>query len=280
VAEQKNGLPGGAFGRPRRMERLRCYRALVLLSAFYALSGCATLPEGERRALVQASDMYSRGQIASAEARLDRMIKDYDQTKEIAEAYYLRALCRIRRRQDLNAAKDFERAIQKSKRKDLSALCRASLAALAYKQGKWERAAEIYAKAIPDLPNRPPTDVILYCTGLSMQRIGKWKEAAYQFGRILRKFRDRPIASDARRMAGWKHEYYSIQFGAYKNADNAADIVRSYRKRNLDAVQEYLPRGVGSLWVVRSGIYPTYSEAQVALRSARKIESGAIIIPN
>ena len=123
-------------------------------------------------------------------------------------------------------------------------------------------------------------DAILYCAGISMQRIGKWKEAAYQFGRILRQYRDSPIASEARRMAGWKHEYYSIQLGAFKNADNAADTVRSFRAKNLDAVQEYLPIGGGSLWVVMAGRYQNYADARADLPRVRKIESQAVIVPH
>ena len=142
------------------------------------------------------------------------------------------------------------------------------------------RANELYEKAIPDLPNKPPTDVILYCAGVSMQRVGKWKEAAYQFGRILRMYRDRPVAVDARRMAGWKHEYYAIQLGAFRHADNAADAVRTFRQKNLDAVQEYLLRSGGALWVVMAGRYENYADARADLPRVRKVQSQAVIIPN
>jgi len=258
---------------------LHGYRTLALIMAISSLSGCTRLPDTERQTLIRASDMYSRGETTSAVKKLDQLINDYHQTNEIAEAYYLRGLCRIRNGQDLPAIEDFERAIQKSTRDDLTALCRASMAALAYKRGDWGKAAELYKKAIPDLPDRSPTDVILYCAGISFQRIGKWRDAAYQFGRILRKFRSRPIASDARRMAGWKYDYYSIQLGAFKHADNATDAVRSYRAKNLEAWQEFLPRNGGGLWVVMSGRYPTYAQARSALSHVRKTQAEAIIIP-
>jgi tetratricopeptide (TPR) repeat protein len=260
-------------------QRLHVYRSLIVLAALSVLIGCTNLPPAERETLIRASDMYSRGEVTSSETQLNRLIEDYSTTQEIAEAYYLRGLCRIRKGQDSDAQRDFERAIQKSKRDDLTALSRASLAALAYKQGRWTQAAGLYGKSIPHLPNKPPTDLILYCAGVSMQRIGKWKEAAYKFGRILRQFRDRPICSDARRMAGWSHEYYSIQLGAFKNADKAANTVRSYREKNLDAVQEHLPRYGGALWVVMAGRYKNYADARSDLPRVRKIQPGAFIIP-
>ncbi|UCD28472.1 MAG: SPOR domain-containing protein [Planctomycetota bacterium] len=261
------------------IERLHYYRAYLLASALSVSIGCTSLGPAEREALIRASDMYSRGNIDASLEQLNRLIQDHNNTIEISEAYYVRGLCRTRRGRRKEATEDFERAIQKSKREDLTAHCRASLATLAYRNGKWGEAAELYEKAIPYLPDKQPKDVILYCAGKSLQRIGKWKKAAYQFGRILRKFRSSRIASDARRMAGWRHEYFSIQLGAFKNADNATDAVRSYRSKRLEAIQEYLTRDGGSLWVVRAGRYKTYKDALAALPRARKIQPKAIIIP-
>jgi len=268
-------VPGSRRARP-----VSGYGSFVWAAAFSALAGCTTLPEAERQSLIAASDMYRRGEISSATARLDRLISNYGQTVEIAEAYYLRGLCRTKGRELAGASEDFEQALSKSKRDDLTARARASLATIAYKQGNWAKAAELYTAAIPDLPDRPPKDEILYGAGICLQRIGKWREAAFQFGRILSKFRGRPIAADARRTAGWPHEYYSIQLGAFQNADNAEQAVRSFRAKGVAAVRsENLPRNGYAMWVVMAGRYRAYAEAAAALPQLRRIQEEAYIIP-
>jgi hypothetical protein len=112
-----------------------------------------------------------------------------------------------------------------------------------------------------------------------MQRVGKWKDAALCFSEILQRFRDRPIAADARRKAAWSHPYFSIQLGAYRDLNNAAQVVRGWRDKNLDATQENLPIQGQAMWVVMAGRYRTYGEAIEALQYVRKLAPGAYIIP-
>ncbi len=256
------------------------YRALVLAGAFSVLAGCAHLGPAERESLMRASDLYSRNETSSAIARLDRLINDFGQAVEISEAYYLRGLCRTRKGELQAASEDFERAVRKSKRDDLTARCKASLAAIAYRCGDWARAAKLYGEAVPDLPDQPPTDVILYYTGVAMRRAGKWEEAALQFARICRRFRHRSIVADVRRLAGWRHKHYAIQLGAFKDEANAEKALQSFRAKRLDHLtSENLPRNGYALWVVMAGRYPTYGEAEAALAQVRLVEPKAYIIP-
>ncbi|MBI4578487.1 MAG: SPOR domain-containing protein, partial [Planctomycetes bacterium] len=227
--------------------------------------GCATLPPNERQALIEASRQYARGDVSSAQRTAERIIRDYGQAAEIAEVYYLRGLCRFSNGQDRTAGDDFERAISRSKRSDLTAQCTASLAAIAYRRGDFKRAADLYRESVGQLRDVPPTDVILYCAGVAMRRAGDWHNANFQFARILNRFRDRPIAADARRAAAWRHPYFAIQLGAYRDRDNAAKLVQSMRQQGFDASQEYLPRNGESLWIVTTGHYSTHDEARAAL---------------
>ncbi len=241
--------------------------------------GCTSLPEAEKQALQRTAGLYQRGEFRAAATELDRLIKDYDQAVEISEAYYLRGLCRLMSKSPREAEQDFERAIQKSQRTDLTARCRASLAAIAYQAGNWARAGELYVQALPDLPDQPPKDKMLYCAGVALQRNGQWREAVFQFGQILRKFRDSPMAADARRLASWRHDYYAIQLAAYSSADRAESKVQELRAKGFNAVQEFLPRNNQSLWVVMVGRYPSYGEAVQGLNRVKRSYPDAFIIP-
>lgn len=262
-----------------RAARPRAIRAGLTFLTSLCAWGCTSMPPAQQQMLIEASQQYTQGDITSAQATLDRLVRDYSHTSEISEVYYLRGLCRFISRQPQAAREDFERAVARSGRSDLTARCRASLAAIAFQEGKWERAAELYEEAIGELPDVPPTDEILLAAGMSMQRAGQWQKAAFPFARILNKFRNRPIVADTRKMAAWRHPYYSIQLGAYRDADNAEKAVRSFRQQGFDAVQEYLPRGGESLWVVMAGHYRTLRDAQAALAGARQRHADAVIIP-
>jgi len=254
-------------------------RAAIVLVVPGLLAGCAHLGPQERGALAQASQLYSSGDIPSATGRLDRLIADFGGAAEIGEAYYLRGLCRAKARQDRPAVEDFQQALHKSKRHDVKTRALVSLGTLAYRRGDWAKAAEWYGQALPRLADKPPKDEILYCTGIALQRIGRWKESAKRFAEILHKFRGRPIAAEARRMASWRHAYYAIQLGAFRDSDNAARAVYDWREKRVDAVQENLRRQGEALWVVMTGRHRTYAEAVAALRRIRKLEPSAHAIP-
>ena len=255
------------------------WRAAILMVLPGLLAGCAHFGPQERVTLAQASQLYSSGEITSATVRLDRLIADFGGAAEIGEAYYLRGLCRAQARQSRPAVEDFQQALRKSKRHDVKTRALVSLGTLAYRRGDWAEAAEWYGEALPRLANKPPKDEILYCTGIALQRIGRWRESARRFADILHKFRGRPIAAEARRMAMWRHDYYAIQLGAFRDSDNAARAVYDWRERRVDAVQENLRRQGEALWVVMTGRYRTYAEATAGLQRIRKLEPTAHIIP-
>jgi tetratricopeptide (TPR) repeat protein len=253
--------------------------AAVAALSLAALAGCATLPPLERQALLDASRQYTQDDLAGAMTTLNRLIRDYDATPEIAEAYYVRGLCRSRLQQPQAAGEDFERGISRSRRADLTARCRASLAALAFARGDWKRAADLYSQSVRELPDVPPTDAVLYTAGLSMQRAGDWDKAGFQFARIIDKFRNRPIAAEARRLAAWRHPYYAILLGAYRDADSAGKAVHTLRQQGFDAGQEYLQQADRPVWAVLAGHYATYDEARTALAGIHKRQPGATLVP-
>lgn len=243
------------------------------------LAGCTHLPPAEREELDRAAMEYRTGQVAQALPRLDRIIKDYSQVAEIGEAYYLRGLCRAKLGQTGAAKDDFRKAADSKAGPEVAARARASLASLAFQERRWEEAAGLYADSVDDLPNESPTDEILYSAGVALQRAGRWSEARRQFARILRHFRESPAAQRARRNAEWQHDYFAIQLGAFEQADRAVAAVRSFKEKRLDAWQENHPRDGKAMWIVMTGQYRSYAEAEQGLRQARQVQADAFIIP-
>ncbi len=250
----------------------------ALLACVLPACGCTRLGPGERESLQEAAREYALGRIDPAMARLDPLIRDFSRAEEIAEAYYIRGLCHARQGREEAARADFEKALN-SRRRDLVGLARASLGTMAFRRGDYAAAAEHFEKGLPDVPDAPPKDQLLFSAGVAMQRAGRWKDASAQFATLLHRFPDRPIAERARRMAGWTHPYFAIQLAVYATAESAEQAVRAYRNRGLSAVQENHPRGGRAMWIVMTGRYPSYADAVAALPSIRRIQPDALIIP-
>src|SRR6476619_5610110 len=88
----------------------------VLPGIYLCFCGCATLPDPQKASLMQAAEAYNRGDVNGAISRLDPIINEYPKATEIAEAYYIRGLCRLKAGQLAGAAEDFEAAINQSQR--------------------------------------------------------------------------------------------------------------------------------------------------------------------
>ncbi len=254
-------------------------RWIALLWLIVPAIGCAELGPAEKRMLREADELYRSSDISGAKARCDRLIQNFPDAAEIAEAHYIRGLCHAQTREINAAARDFEAAARKSRREDLTALSRASLGSLAYHAGEWDRAHRNFSEALPALPATPPKDELLFTAGLAAQRAGQWDDATRWFREVMHHFGDRPVAADARRMAQWRHPYFAVQLGVFRDSTNAADLVRRLRDQRIDAVQENMPRGGEAVWVVMAGRYRTYAEARRGLESIRQVQSGAFIIP-
>jgi tetratricopeptide (TPR) repeat protein len=244
------------------------------------LAGCTQLGPRERQSLNEAKGLYDRNQFSEAINRLNPVIKDFGQAAEIGEAYYLRGLCRSKLGDPKGATADFEQAIASSRNDAVIVRSKISLAAVSFQTGQWSKAADLYVEVVPRLEDKPPADQVLFYAGTALRRAGRWREATQYYARILHRFPNSPIAADARRMAGWQHEYFAIQLGAYQDAGNAERAVQAYRTRNLDFVQmENHPWSGRVLWVVMTGRHRTYEDAVAALNRIRSIVPDASIIP-
>ncbi|MEP0842674.1 MAG: tetratricopeptide repeat protein [Phycisphaerae bacterium] len=253
----------------------------ALAPLLIVLSGCQTgLPREQREALSQAARLYQQQQIGPALSKLNPIIRDYGKTPEAAEAYYLRGLCFSQSNQLQSAAQDFRAVVGRGGvRENLADLARASLAMIHYRWGNWDQAAELYAACVDRLPNKPPTDLILFYAGNAMQRSGRWAEARLQFSRILFAFPRQSIARDARIKCYWRYNYFSIQLGTYSESERADEAVRQFRARGLDTWQEARAGVSPPRWVVLTGRYARYADALAALPAVRKFQADAHVVP-
>jgi tetratricopeptide (TPR) repeat protein len=257
-------------------------RRVPWLSAVFALplaAGCAELPYSAKQELSKAGDDYRRQDYRAAQTKLDGIITTYKAYTGAADAYYLRALCEVGLGNKAAALKDAEQCIALSKDKMLTAEAHAMAGTLNFEAGNDVDAIDHFAKALNDLPEKPPADLIRYRYAVCLQRQGRWSDARREFGILIQRYPSGDIGENARRMVEWKGDYFTIQCGLNKEPASAAKQVQTLRKSGQVARVEAQTRLGKTVYVVCIGEYPTYAAAQDALRAIRAKVSNAVIAP-
>jgi tetratricopeptide (TPR) repeat protein len=265
-------LPGGAMSKRR-------FAFVVFPGVALAVGACASLPQAGKQRLLEARRCYDGRDWAGAERAAGLVIAAYPNAEEIAEAYYLRGLSRVRDGRATEALADLREARRRSKRKDLA--CRADIAVgmVLQEQGAYARAASSYDRAVEgkDVPDLLAE--ALFNLGLCRERAGQWRAARQAFDRLLRRFPSDPHAVDARRHAAWPHQYFAIQCGVFRNRANASSLLGRLRGQGLDAYIESRPTSRAGDNAVRVGRFGDYSAAGRALPSVRRVVPDAFIVP-
>lgn len=243
------------------------------------LAGCGELPPNMRQAIVDADRAYRKHDIATATKKSDEVIAQFASVPETAEAYYVRALCRIDQGRARDAMADLQTCLQLSKRPDLTARAYASLGGIQHDLGQLQAASVSFQKSLQNLPNAPPADQVRLRYGICLQRLGKWDEARTQFSTLLSRFPSSPYAEDARRRLNWNNAFYAIQCGAFVKQNQADALIQKLRSAFSESWVDSESRFGRPMYVVYAGKYGTFAEAEVGLRNARRVTPEAFIVP-
>jgi len=252
------------------------------LHALFALplvAGCAELPPSAKQELSKAGEDYRRNDYRGAQTKLDEILNTYQYYTGAADAYYLRALCNVSLTNKPAALRDVDRCIALSKDKQLTSQAQAMAGTLCFESGKESDAIGHFAKALKDLPEKPPADVVRYRYAVCLQHQGRWTEARRESGTLLQRYPAGDLSENARRMYEWNGDYFAIQCGAYKDQTSAAKQAQQLRKAGHQARVEPQTRFGKTLYMVYVGQYQKYDAAQEALHSLRGQVSGAVIAP-
>jgi len=265
---------------------------LFLLSILSSLmTGCVEIPSAAWEQLSAARRDYDKHAYRVAGGKVDAVLRNYvmrggsaDSVPHgaeafAAEAYYLRSLCGTQTSNKAQAEADARQCLKLSKDENLTARAHANLATLLYEANRIHEAIPHFADALKALPDRPPTDLIRYRYGLSLQRENRWKEARVQFAAVYQQYPTSTSAQHAKRLCEWPHEYFSIQCGAFREKSSAVDLERKLNRAGLRSKVETQPRRGEMLHVVYVGQYPQYNGARDALPSVQRVVSDAMVVP-
>jgi len=250
-----------------------------LAAVVAALSGCGPLPPEAVQQLQQGQRHYEAGKYVEAVKALDGFLAGWGGTDAAAEAYYIRGQSYLKLGQPKRCRADLERALTRCKRPDLCARVHVALGSMDWAAGHTSTAVDHYRRALPELPDRSPRDIVLYRLGVGLQQAGKWSQARQHLAELVGGYPASPVITAARLRFSWTYEYFTIQVGAYSSGNSAAKEVERLRKAGLNAEKQLDTRSGRPLHAVRVGHYPTYAEAERGLTRVRRVSSDAIIVP-
>ncbi len=250
----------------------------VAVSLLCVAAGCASLPPDGKKELLLAQQQYDKGNPAGAERLTSRVISRYPDKLEIAEAYYLRGLTRVRQGRTGQARRDFREASTRSKRTDLTSYANTALAMLSQRDGDFEEAADYYQTALAGSDDRSNAE-LLYNLGVCLQRSAQWERARESFLRLLEEAPDGAYAARARSRAEWPNRFFSIQCGVFSNPTNADRLVSEFSRQGLRAF--VYPRGgrADGSRPVYVGRFADYLAATQALPGVRRFVHDAYVVP-
>jgi tetratricopeptide (TPR) repeat protein len=255
------------------------FRILGLGVCLLACAGCVTVSPEAASLLRSADADYNSNRWPQAENQAAIFIERYHDSPVVAEAYYLRGMARVQQQQFASAEADFQKALEHSKRQDLTAKVHAILGYVAMVQDKPAKAVEHYRQAIAGLDERPPKDEVYYRYAVALQRIGQWDEARICLARVVDGYPTSAYAQPAKQKLAWPGRFFSIQCGLYSQVRNASEQLSRLHASGLDARQSMKVMGGEPRYVIYVGRYPTYRDACIDLARVRVVVKDAIVVP-
>ena len=237
------------------------------------------LPAPAQEKLKAAEHDYRAHDYRAAETKLDDILKDFPEYKQSAEAYYLRAQCRIASNNKLGAAGDLKKCIALSNDPLLTSDAHASAGTLAFESGNVLDAAHHYEEALKKAPEKPPTDQIRYNYAIALMRQGEWRRARVQLGLVFQRYPGSTLAGNARDKFEWPFDYFVIQCSAFRDKVAAEKQSTKLQGAGLATRVESRQRVGETVYIVCVGSYPKYDMAADALRSVKIRCPGAAIVP-
>ncbi len=258
--------------------RRRSCTAASVLTILTGL-GCNELPKQAVHQLQQANQSYRNARYDQSERWSGQVIRAHPEKPDTAEAYYLRALARLKTKRRSLAEGDLLAASRRCGRPDLEVLICVQLGNMAFEDAKYARAASMYGRAGDELPTGMRADEVWYRHALSLQRSGRFTDAERAFRRLLRGHPTSGYAAAASAKLAWKHKYCTVQCGAFAQEDRARVAAAELRRRGIDSVSLAVRQWAELPYVVYAGRFRDYESAQSALSSIRRIQADAFVVP-
>lgn len=251
---------------------------LMILLCTFTAGGCSGVSVYMSSQINEANKAYAIGQFSRTDQLMSAALTQEPTSPAIGEAMYLRGLARVRMGQRTTARQDFLEVLKEADDPTLQLNAQIMLGSLAYDDGNCALAVRYYKPAAEQIPQAPYMGPAMVRLATCMQKLGQWDQAREILSKVIDQHRGSVSARQARARFGYDH--FTIQAGAFADADNAENLATTLRTQGLADV--HIQRELSSeqyLRVVRVGRYQTYREAVEQLSRVQQFVPDALIVP-
>ena len=192
------------------------------------------------------------------------------------QAYYLRGMSHYRLKEYSAAERDLEQVYNYTKNSDLYVKAADTLGELGYLRGEMPLAAS----RLLDVINQTPVGVrpwghAQFRMGCVRQREGRWKDADLHFEQVIYHLPETLLAKQARRRT--RGRKWTIQVGSYEKKQNAVSEAGRFRAERMETFIEPVVRDGELVFLLQTGRWDRYEQAEVQLPSVRQMKSDAFL---
>ncbi len=234
---------------------------MTLVMAGWSLGGCGATAS-DKKLLAQGFADYEAHRVDEAQAAATKFIEKNLNAENLDEAYYLRGLTEFTKGDRPGAAQDLQIAIGKSKREDLKGKSYGILGEMAFNGQRWEQALDYFKSTLECYPAGQAPVAVYFRIGATLQAMGQWEKARPYLDRAIALKPDAVMLQRAiqRRNA----TSFALQYGAYKEGPRAREAADQLRAAGINSMIASEMREGQLLFMVRSGSYRTFDEADFA----------------
>ncbi len=261
---------------------------MAIFLAVLLLATCAPTPPP--KTLQDGFGAYSARRFDEAEGIAGDFIAKHPDSPNLDEAYYLRGIARFTHGETSAAYGDLRVAVQRTVRADLKEKACRALGDIEFDESRWEAAQADYQQALAaeDPPGaaaatqQTGAGVVSYLDfriGACLQAIGKWQDARSWFSRVITAKGGGDAALASRALARMDRTGFALQFGAYHDLANARQQSDQLRTGGVTPTINTDLREGQVIYLLQSGTYKTWQEAQAAQENVRGKYPLVTIVP-
>ena len=264
---------------------MRCGGARQLIAGWLlaalavVAAGCARGPLGKEslETFRAGHASFQQGDYGAAERQFGEVVRRNPTSWALSEVCYFRGLARLQLGRREDAKKDFRRGATLYGRELTQVYSAVALANMEFEEGGDATAVHLYRQALDHPVKGLPVDGVLYRLGVSLQRLGRWREADEVLARLISAHGGSAWVGAARRR--FQATHFTIQVGAFADPRNARALGEKVGSEGLPVSVSVVAAGGKTLHAVCAGRFRTHQEARASAASLKAKGYSVLVKP-
>ncbi len=222
-------------------------------------------------------EAYRSGRWQAAADNFTHYLQAYPSSPHRAEAYHFRGLARVKLERRQEALNDFDRAVRSPASQNIRSLAYVAMGNLYYEDGRDADAVSAFERGLRVPAPEVPEDRVLLRLAISLQRLGRWREADGYLARAISRYPGSAAAGEARRR--YHVNAFAVQTGAFASRRRADEEAQRLQRAGFRPRTGTVRHEGQTLHTVQVGRAHTYAEARTLAQQVNQAGFAAMVVP-